>query len=599
MKNFYVAQFLGYENKKDVTNQQPGVLIAGSKNVVSTDGDTVAIRQGYTEFGTESDALTPILSNFEFQKLRQGQIALRSYDDELEFYWSTQLGGDDEWHRIADGWSDVQFSFTTFFSTTEQDDQVLFVNGDNDIYMWSGGIATFASATANSITKQGTETWAESGFLTAGTRQVVIDGTTYTYTGGETTTTLTGVTPDPTSAGHTAGELIVQAVRTTSNKPASAAPFTNDIIRTFNNQIIVGSYNDQTLYISDVGDFSVYTGSSPRLPGEGTSLTLDAPPVDIVIPNDGQSDESFYVTAGNDFWYQVVFQLSSDTTKERVSVKPLKTSPGQAANNQGAVAYVKNFIGFISKEPTFDFLGRIQDVDTPQSTALSDRIKTDFDSYDFTGSHVKFYRNNIYIALPQESKLLAYNFEKGFWEPPWDLPAGRLAIIGDDLILHSNSTPSSYKLFQGYNDNGNPINAVALFSYQNMGERMKYKNFNMVNIEGYITDNTTLSTNILYDYEGYNGMAGFDTDGTESNIIFKTTDSSGTLGETSLGEHSLGGDGQENSKNKFRKFKKTVKNDFFECAFKFSSNEINQQWEIISFGADYTMSSNYPVKFIK
>jgi len=67
---------------------------------------------------------------------------------------------------------------------------------------------TYASSTAVTITKQGAPTWAAAGFDTAG--QVVIDAITYTYTGGSGTTTLTGVTPDPTAGGHIAGAVVEQ-----------------------------------------------------------------------------------------------------------------------------------------------------------------------------------------------------------------------------------------------------------------------------------------------------------------------------------------------------------------------------------------------------
>lgn len=601
MQNTYVSQFIGYENKKDITNQSPGVMIVGSRNVVSTDGDTVAIRQGYTELGTESDALTPIESSFEWQKLRIGQIALRSYDDELEFYWSPELGGDGEWYRVYDSMTSAKLSFSTFYSNTESDDQLLFVLGDNDIYMWSGGIATFASATSNTLTLQ-SGTWASSGFLTSGTRAIrVLDDTgtwrEATYTGGETTDTLTGVSDDLTAYTITAGQPVLQSVRVTSNKPASATTFTNDIIRTFRNQVIIGSYNNQDVYVSNVGDFTDYTFSSPRLPGEGASITLDAPPVDIIVPNDGQTLDSFYVTAGNDFWFQVTFVLSSDLTNENLEIQPLKTATGQAANNQGAVGFIKNYIAFVSKEPTFDFLGRLQDIDTTQAKPISDRIKTDFDSYDFTDCHVKYYRNNIYIALPVESLVLVYNFEKGFWEPPWDLPAGRLAVIGNELIMHSNSTPSSYKLFQGYNDNGNPINAVARFSYMSFGERMKYKNYTMAMAEGYITSSTQIEATVLQDFQGVGGEPTYVVDGTNGTILFSNPEGS-ALGKNAHGKVKLAGDADADNKKKFRVFKKNVKNNFFEAAWQFASNDVDQQWEIISFGGDVVLSSNQPIKYI-
>lgn len=603
MENYYVSEFLGYQNKRDITNLPPGVLISGSRNVVSTDGDTIAIRQGYELFGTQNDATTPILSSFEWQKLRKGLIALRSYDDELEFYWSSELGGDNDWYRVTDGTNTPRISFTTFFSTTEQDDQLLFVDGDNTINMWSGGIATFASATATTITLEGSTTWSAEGFLVNGTRAIrVLDDTgtwrEATYTGGESTDTLTGLSDDLTAYTISPGQPVIQAVRVTANQPASSLPFTNDIIRTFRNQVIIGSYNDQTLYISAVNDFSDYTPSSPRLHGEGASLTLDAPPVDIVIPNNGEEAQQFYVTAGNDFWFTIRFVLSSDLQNESVEIEPLKTSTGQAANNQGAVGLIKNYVAFVSKEPTFDFLGRVEDVDTTQSRPISDVIKTDFDSYDFTDCHVKYFRNNVYIALPQESLLLCYNISKSFWEAPWDLPAGRIAVIGDDLVLHSNSTPTSFRLFTGYNDAGNPINAVARFSYQNYGERMKYKNYTMAMAEGYITSSTVLNVTVLQDFDGAGGQPTFTVNGTESNIFFSVTTGS-ALGKNALGKKKLSGEATDDTKKKFRKYKKNIKNNFFEASWQFSSNDVDQQWEIISFGGDTTLSSDYPIRYIK
>lgn len=690
MEAQYVSEFLGYENKRDITNQRPGVLIVGSRNVVSTDGDTVAIRQGYTTLGTENNDLFPVEGSFEWQKLRIGQLALRSFNDTLQFFWSENIGGDGEWYDVYTSLTNPKLSFTTFYSADEEDDQLLFVQGDNDIYVWSGGVATYASATSTTLTLQGTETWVEKGFLTASTsiggattqfditnpagttfrytfdgtgtdpnitatsvpvgstiyvqaqnftagnngvfvvtgsganyfevtnasgvvesnktigtgfiepfaKQLILDGVTYTYKGGETTTTLTNVTPDPTLGTPTVGDIIVQAVQVRPDLPASGAPFTNDIIRIFRNQVIIGSYNDRTLYISADGDYSDYSPSSPRLPGEGASTTLDAAPVDIIIPNDGRDSETFYISAGTDFWFQLNFTLSSDLQNESIVIVPLKSDTGQAAHNQGAVGFIKNYIAFVSKEPTFDFLGRISDVDTAQSTNISDRIKKDFDAYDFTDCHVRYFKNFSYIALPAESLLLAFNISKNFWEAPWDLPAGRIAVIDGELCIHSNATPSTYKLFQDYNDNGNPINAIARFSYQNWDSRMKYKNYVMATVEGYLTSNTTMDVTVLQDFEGYNGEPTFIVKGTETNI-FATNPMGYALGKSALGKKKLAGEVSPLTKKKFRKYKKNVKQNFFEAAWQFSSNAEDQYWEIISFGGDVTLSSNYPIPNIK
>lgn len=598
-----ISQFLGYENKREITNQQPGVLIAGSKNVVSKDGDTVGIRQGYTVLGAENAALTPILGSYEFQKLRIGQLALRSYDDELEVYFSSNIGetgswtGTNQWIRVADGWSAVDFNFASVYNTTEADDMLLFVNGDSNIYEWSGGIAELASVTASTLTKEGAGSWAERGFFTAGTRQVVINGTTYTYTGGESTTTLTGVTPDPTIAGEGDGDIAVQKVRTNTNKPASG--LNNDLIEVLDNQVYIGSLTNRQIYVSANDDYTDYTFSSPRTSGQGALLTLDAPPVGFDVSTDGDGEKFLRISAGKDFWYQSKFILSADLVNENLNILPLKNSPLQGAIAQSAIGKVKNYTVFVSNEPTLDFLGNIENINTPQSKPISDRVKIDFDGYDFTGGsispHVKYFRNNLYVTVPQESLLLIYNVEKGFWEAPWDLPAGRLAIIDGELCLHSNAVPETYKLFQGYNDNNNAINAVARFSYLNYGDRVHKKSHVHTFTEGYIGSSTELTRKILYDYEGSKGTSTETiSGGSTTGIIFQAVESGG-LGKQSLGKQPLGGGNAQTEVNKFRVIHNESRQDFFEEVYEYSTNDVDYQWEIIAFGADVTISSNKPV----
>lgn len=204
--------------------------------------------------------------------------------------------------------------------------------------------------------------------------------------------------------------------------------FQNDFIATFDNQVWIGANNDRQIYASHINNYLTFAFSATRLVGEGALITLDGTPTAFV-----PTEEAMQISAGKDFWYQTRLELSDDNTAETLTVTRLKTSPQQAALQQSAVGQIKNYTVFISNEPTLDFLGRVENVDTTQSRPISDPIKTDFDSYTFTNAHIKYFQNNIYIALPSESRLLVFNLEKGFWEAPWILPAGRLAIIGGEL----------------------------------------------------------------------------------------------------------------------------------------------------------------------
>ena len=83
--------FLGYQNKKEKTNLPPGVLIAGSQNVVITDDDLVSTRLGYTLDGAANAAKTPVESSFDWNTSTGVERNLRAYDDELEIRISTSI----------------------------------------------------------------------------------------------------------------------------------------------------------------------------------------------------------------------------------------------------------------------------------------------------------------------------------------------------------------------------------------------------------------------------------------------------------------------------------------------------------------------------
>jgi len=201
-KYLITSEFRGYRTKTDKTKLASGFLVDGSKNVLSTDGDNIKLRPGYTLFGQKNTDTTPIESSFDWDTNTAVERNLRSYDDELEFF-STDT---EKWHRILDGWTSVAFNYAVWWDVDQNKDILLFVNGDSNIYAWSGASAEIGVTTINTIQLLDTSgiTWIEKRFLITGTeviydKEITINGTVYTYTGGETTDTLTGVTPDPSS----------------------------------------------------------------------------------------------------------------------------------------------------------------------------------------------------------------------------------------------------------------------------------------------------------------------------------------------------------------------------------------------------------------
>lgn len=575
----------GYINKADVTNTDPRFLIPGSQNIIINDGERVGKRQGYTLLGQADSSNFAIESSYDWITSTNVERNLRAYDGNLQVYYAGT------WQNLATGLSSIAFNFAEWWSSSEVKDLLLFVDGTPNIYMWSGGITTFASATSNTITKQGTTTWAEDRFLIGGTRQVVIGGITYTYTGGEGTTTLTGVTPDPTAGGHSVGDVVFQAIRTTANSSTTGLPsaFKNSLIRVLDNYVYIGDKTRRDIYISKSTSYTDFSFTTPvRLPGEGALLTLDSSPVGFVV-----EDSAMYITGSKDDWYQTKIATSADLTKETLTIQKLKSGPGQGAFSQSSIGNIKNSVIYFSNERTVDTIGRVENIETPQSRPLSDPIKSELLAYDVTVPPViKYYKSKTYIGFPSEGKVIVYDHTRRFWLPPWTMPVRAFAIIDGDLCIHSALTPETYKLFDGITDNGNPIQAVAAYAYRNFGRPDEEKSFDEYYIEGYISSGTRLNCILKYDFGGSTSIKEAVIDGSDTDILFSSS-ADGSLGKWPIGNQPLGSITDSPSDlPKFRAVYQTDKIDHYELAVVFETNDDTSEWEILRHGPNVALSTS-------
>ena len=572
LKNFTITNNFkaGYKDKDDVTKEMPGTAVSGSQNVIC--GEKLSVRNGYTLLGVANTTATGIKGGGNWKTHSGTQIPWRSYDDELEYYYSGS------WYRLANSLTSAVVRGDTWWDTAESQDLMLFVNGDANMYEWSGGITTYTSSTANTITKEGTTTWAEDRFLTAGARYVTINGIDYNYTGGEDTTTLTGVTPDPTGAGHTAGDVVVQKLITNIDTPASG--FHNDFIKVLNNQVYVFDKTSREVYISSNSNYTDYTFRSPRLPGEGALVTLDEPPTAAYPLKDKMAIST------ENYWYIVTFQLSADNTSEYMNIERLMSSPLSGAAFDLAAAPMKNLIINVSSEPTIDTLGNIENIITPQSTNLSDPIKNTMDSYTFTSTCSLYHKNNLYIACSNtgvNNRILIYNLAEDRWEAPQLLTAGILFEYNGNLYMHSSYVPETYKLLDGYTDNNTPITAKWFSPHQNYGLPFNQKRFDTMWIEGYIRPGTNLKIILTYDFGAETKI--YELKGTNTNVVFES--SGGGLGYYSLGNRNLGGRGETLSASGLRRFRGFIaipERAFYELQTSFQSAGLDYRWEILSYG---------------
>jgi len=601
-KYFLVTRCRGYLSKPDPTNAPFETLVSGSQNVLINDQGVVQVRGGYTLFGAANTDRYPPEGSFEWHTSTGTTIYLRGYDDELEIY-TTALAA---YTKLSDGFSSAAFVFAAVWDGTEKIDKLIMANGNDYLWDWSGGITTYASATSNTITKEGTNTWAQDRFYTAGTRQIrMLDdgGTwrTFTYTGGEGTKTLTGVTPDPTGYSFTAGANVFQAIRLNDDTPADGFNVTS--LAVLNNQLWCGSNTSRLVYMSSNTDFTDYTHSTPRAAGEGEISTLDDI-VRLLMP----MDKEMWISSGRNDWYssQFVEVDVGGTLVETLKIKKFRSGADMGCQSQHLAEKIGDYIVFVSFEPQIYILGNIADLEGPAFQSISDPIKTDIDAEDFTNGHIKYHRNRIYISAPANDRVWINELRQRadgsmirFWQPPQILPVRRFAIIDDEIHGHSGRVAETYKLFDGRDDNGKSFKAVARYAYRNYGRRDVEKWMDEWLTEGYISGNTILTLKLKFDFGGFTQTLEKEIRGDDDDILYESIES-GVLGDQPLGDSPLGDEAETASgEPKFRQIHTFPAADFFEIQAEYSTDEQDYYWELLSLGGNVKISGSIPGKIRK
>ena len=607
---------LGYVTAEDKTNTDKRHLVGGSKNVLIDFNRKVGVRNGYSRFGAGSTTQTPVRNAFTWLTSTGDERPLRFYDDEWEVYLGTIDGtAVNAWTRFKDAMSTTAIPRgAIFFDTVENIDEMIFVQGDDNLYEWNGAVAVVSSITGTTITKTGTPTFAQNRFYTAANKVVtcVRTGTDYTYTGGETTTTLTGIAD---TTGLVAGDILVQKVVTASNKPA--ADRNNHTIFSFENQVCVGSEDDDEVFISQNDDYADFSFSTPRVAGEGALLTLDGPSRGF-----GAIGKYLIVFAGQDSVFRAHYEqiAVSSTLAETLRVKRFDIGSNQGSLGPDTVVSIGNALGYLSNEVALRVIQNPENIDSLDPKTLSNPIKPDFDAEEWAGAKAIWHKNGFWISAKTNSHVYCLQFREDadgkvrrFWQPPQTLPIDPFSIIDGGLYGHSAFVIESYLLFDpdAYSDvvanstagdpaDKVPVDAKAVFAYQSFGDRAKLKSFDEYYVEGEINAATVdLLLGLNYDYEGTTQTLERTIDGSDSAILEGQV-SGNSLAQQSLGQSPLGGllNPPEDAR-KFRVIFEIAREDFHEIGPTFSTNEIDRYWAIISHGPNAVVSPRRAINIRK
>ena len=402
-----VDETVAYVTSENSTNTDERHLVAGSRNMIIDETRKVRTRNGNSIYRDPNDALNPVQNGVTWNNSTGNEIPLRAINGALFADVGTIDGTVvNAFIQIATGFSaTAKPRFAPWFQDNESLDLLTFVWGDDNIYAWGGCIAVVASVTANSITKTGTDTWGQARVFSTGNKTLVNvrTGTEYTYTGGESTLTLTGTS---STADIVAGDILVQKIVTTTDKPE--ANRVNNTIYSFENQIVIGSDTDEQAYISKNTDYTDFTFSTPRTAGQGTLFTLDDP-----VRGFGELEESLIIFAGRSSIYQAKPQeITVGTTQaETFAVKKYQTGIGQSAQNQEVIQQVGNTLVYLSYEPA------VREIASPsllqagqEPRTLSNPIKPDMDAEDWTDAAAIWFKNWYYLSALATCLLYIFHY---------------------------------------------------------------------------------------------------------------------------------------------------------------------------------------------
>lgn len=518
------AKVLDYSEQQDVL-----LIVSGEQSMRRWSGGASLVRSSTGTTLTKAGVLTST-NTVAFVAGTPGTVAATITDSGNRFLLAQFAAGD----TLSITGSSANSSNFTIGSVTA---------GTITLIM-SDVLVSEAAGPSITMCNQTGPTWKAARFFsTISGRALTYQGVSYAYTGGENTDTLTGLVAFPAV---TAGDAVWQTPDTINLPSAITTPFPlfyPDLIASQLNIISLASTKSSMTFGSKNTDYTNFTLSSPRAPGDPYQQPLTSGPATCIVPIDRDSDilnvvNTLIFGSGIDAFDQIDFQMSQDNSEELLRIIRYKTAKGRGLISKGAICPIAENTIYISREPALDLFSA-SGLKAENQKPISDPIKNDFDMYDFTNAHVTYFKRAIYIALPVLGLVLIYDMMRSLWQPPQTIPVSRFAIIEDELYGHSSIQNETYKLFVGTDDNGIAIPQRARFAYNNGGTRARNKNLTAYWTDGYITANAELDYTINFGFGGEAGQRTMKILGNDSTVV--TTADATPIGDEGLGETSFGG----------------------------------------------------------
>lgn len=422
---------------------------------------------------------------------------------------------------------------------------------------------------------------------------LTINGVDFSYTGGAYSNTITGVTPDPTTNGVVAGDAFNSPIDEFPGNPKG------NIYLVYNNRLFISGIKvtPQAIYFSKYGDATNFVSAS---------LVLDSTAVDPGIFNLGEGGGGVVGMSFDEqsmYYFKKAIIYKATLTDALYTLQPLKPFDGKSqimglASSRGV--FTSGNASFVfTADGAIMALERVQYIDYPQSTDISDIIKDTINNADFSSATGISFNGKSYFTFKSSSSalyndtVLVWDIENKYWDTPitgWNVTDFTVFDDGngDALYFASANSTNIFKVIYSPVDGDYNVRSSWYSKLWDFTTPEKQKVLKNIFIEGNISAETSLSIKLNLDDDGYSGSYSTVFNGTETDFIYNKTNSN-AIGEKSFGTEVFGSTSQQvGGKKRFRIYLNKNLRDipFYNCQLIFSSDGKNQDWEIINIAFD-------------
>lgn len=127
--------FVGYNSQSDPTKLSPQYLVGGSKNTYVDNNGNVTVRPGLKAIGGFDETVNGVVASYEFESALTGAtLPIRVLENGVMQF---RYAGD--WYDLAT-FNTTRFIFSPWWDAVDALTLLVMVNGDHNLYSWSGAI---------------------------------------------------------------------------------------------------------------------------------------------------------------------------------------------------------------------------------------------------------------------------------------------------------------------------------------------------------------------------------------------------------------------------------------------------------------------------